>query len=91
MDREWVAVKSISTEDSAKREQLVNELRVLAQSSQSTHLVQWMGAFAAEDSHVVHVVMGFMDLGSLADLRARHTCGLAASILSNIGTKDCWV
>ena len=84
MDREWVAVKSISTEDAAKREQLVNELRVLAQSSQSTHLVQWMGAFVAEDSHVVHVVMEFMDLGSLADLRARHTCGLAAGMLSNI-------
>ena len=43
MDREWVAVKSISKE------------------GQSTHLVQWRGAFAAEDSHVVHVVMEFVE------------------------------
>mmetsp|Transcript_96284 Transcript_96284/g.272171 ORF Transcript_96284/g.272171 Transcript_96284/m.272171 type:complete len:337 (-) Transcript_96284:79-1089(-) len=69
-----VAVKTIRMDDKVKRDQLLSEIRGLTQAAGCPNLVQWYAAFASKKTSAVHVVMEFMDLGSLADLTYR-LCG----------------
>jgi serine/threonine protein kinase len=65
---EKVAVKTIKADDAAKRQQLLNEIRGLVQAQGCPNLVQWYAGFAERKSNAVHVVLEFMDRGSLRDL-----------------------
>jgi len=67
-----VAVKSIRASNSGLREQLLHEIQGLVKAEGCKFLVQWFAGLAAVDgSDMVHVVLEFMDLGSLADLSQR--------------------
>lgn len=66
-----VAVKTVKVDDKAKREQLLNEIKGLVQSEGCPYLVQWFAGFVNKRNFGVHVVLEFMDLGSLAELRKR--------------------
>lgn len=66
-----VAIKSIKVNDKPKRDQLLTEIRVLIEVQRCDFLVHWFGGFVAKASGVVHVVLEFMDLGSLRDLLQR--------------------
>merc|ERR1719159_2268511 len=65
---EKVAVKTIKADDGAKRQQLLSELRGLVSAQGCPNLVQWYAGFAERKSNAVHVVLEFMDRGSLRDL-----------------------
>jgi len=58
-------------DDKSKRDQLLKELKGLTEAEGCEYLVQWYAAFASKKAHTVHVVLEFMDLGSLGDLRQR--------------------
>lgn len=88
-----VAVKTISVDDRAKREQLLNEIRSLVQAEGCPNLVQWYAGFVSKATNKVHVALEFMDQGSLADLRTRlrstgvlllHLSCIAAQILGGL-------
>merc|ERR1711963_1233102 len=66
---EQVAVKTIKMDEKAKREQLLNEIKGLIQAEGCPHLVQWYAGFASKLTNSVHVVLEFMDMGSLEDLK----------------------
>lgn len=66
-----VAIKTIKVDNKGKREQLLNEIRGLVQAEGCPFLVQWFAGFASKRTSSVHVVLEFMDLGSLADLKKR--------------------
>lgn len=68
-----VAVKTLRVCDKAKRLQMLKEIRGLILAAGSPHLVQLYAGFVGRDSSLVHVVLEFMDRGSLADLRQRLT------------------
>mmetsp|Transcript_115232 Transcript_115232/g.298774 ORF Transcript_115232/g.298774 Transcript_115232/m.298774 type:complete len:733 (-) Transcript_115232:42-2240(-) len=80
---ELVAVKTIRIDSDDKRDQLLSEIKGLVQAEGCTSLVQWYAGFASKVSASVHVVLEFMDLGSLADMKARlNGKGVPASKLS---------
>merc|ERR1712217_428486 len=58
-------------DEKAKREQLLNEIKGLVQAEGCPNLVQWYAGFASKLTNSVHVVLEFMDLGSLEDLKGR--------------------
>lgn len=66
-----VAVKTVKGDNKQKREQLLHEIRGLIQAAGCPYLVQWYAGFVAKDTNIVHLVLEFMDRGSLADLRRR--------------------
>lgn len=66
-----VAVKSMTLDSAVKRAQLVSEIEGLLQAQGCPYLVQWVGRFDTQLSLTVHVVLEYMDLGSLSDLKAR--------------------
>lgn len=66
-----VAVKILKADDKPKREQLLNEIRGLVQAAGSPNLVAFYGGFVSKTSSAVHVVLEFMDRGSLRDLNKR--------------------
>lgn len=66
-----VAVKTVKVDEKGKREQLLNEIKGLVQAEGCPYLVQWYAGFVSKKSSSVHVVLEFMDLGSLADLKKR--------------------
>merc|ERR1719401_3351633 len=68
---ERVAVKTIKVDDKAKRDSLLREVTGLTASAGCQNLVQWYAGFVNKKTHAVHVVLEFMDLGSLADLKKR--------------------
>lgn len=68
---QMVAIKIIKVDNKAKREQLLNEIRGLVEAQGCPHLVQWFAGFASKRTSAVSVVLEFMDLGSLADLKKR--------------------
>ncbi|CAE7800923.1 MKK1c, partial [Symbiodinium microadriaticum] len=58
--------------DRPRREQLLREIQGLVQAQGCECLVQWYAGMAeGGGSRLVHVVLEFMDLGSLADLLER--------------------
>lgn len=66
-----VAVKTVRVGDRHTREQMLKEIRGLILAAGSPHLIQWYAGFIGRDSSAVHVVLEYMDLGSLSDLRER--------------------
>mmetsp|Transcript_75736 Transcript_75736/g.214073 ORF Transcript_75736/g.214073 Transcript_75736/m.214073 type:complete len:340 (+) Transcript_75736:101-1120(+) len=68
-----VAIKQVKVDEKGKREQLLNEIKGLVQAEGCPYLVQWYAGFVSRKSSAVHVVLEFMDLGSLADLKKRLT------------------
>jgi len=68
---QMVAIKTITIDSPAKREQLLSEIKGLVQAEGCPYLVQWYAGFASKLAPSVHVVLEFMDLGSLADMKAR--------------------
>lgn len=66
-----VAVKTVKVDKREKREQILHEIRGLIQAAGCPYLVQWYAGFVAKDTGLVHVILEFMDRGSLADLRRR--------------------
>lgn len=68
------AVKTVKVDGKdakPKREQLLNEIRGLIQAEGCPHLVQWYAGFVHKRTGAVHVVLEYMDLGNLADLKKR--------------------
>mmetsp|Transcript_8545 Transcript_8545/g.18229 ORF Transcript_8545/g.18229 Transcript_8545/m.18229 type:complete len:337 (-) Transcript_8545:19-1029(-) len=66
-----VAVKTVKVDNKEKRELMLHEIRGLIQAAGCPYLVQWYAGFVGKDTGLVHVVVEFMDRGSLADLRRR--------------------
>eukprot|EP00747_Dinoflagellata_sp_TGD_P220420 gnl/TRDRNA2_/TRDRNA2_92415_c0_seq1.p1 gnl/TRDRNA2_/TRDRNA2_92415_c0~~gnl/TRDRNA2_/TRDRNA2_92415_c0_seq1.p1 ORF type:complete len:800 (-),score=127.90 gnl/TRDRNA2_/TRDRNA2_92415_c0_seq1:73-2472(-) len=64
------AVKTFRVEDRTKREQLLNEIQGLVQAQGCPFLIQWYAGWVSMGTGAVHVVLEFMDRGSLADLRS---------------------
>ncbi|CAE7897637.1 pak-2 [Symbiodinium sp. KB8] len=65
-------VKTMQVGDRPRREQLLREIQGLVQAQGCECLVQWYAGMAeGGGSRLVHVVLEFMDLGSLADLLER--------------------
>lgn len=79
-----VAIKKVSVDDKAKRDQLLNEIRGLITAENCPNLVQWYAGFADKKTNSVHVALEFMDLGSLRDLfkRARQVPPPALACIS---------
>jgi len=85
---ERVAVKTIKVDDKAKRDSLLREVTGLTASQGCQNLVQWYAGFVNKKTHAVHVVLEFMDLGSLADLKRRMGgAGVPPHMLSCIGVQ----
>jgi serine/threonine protein kinase len=68
-----VAIKTVKVDDKPKREQLLNDIKGLILAEGCPNLVQWYAGFVSKKNGAVNVVLEFMDLGSLADLKRR--CG----------------
>merc|ERR1740130_2320136 len=66
-----VAVKTVKTDDKGKREQLLCEIAGLVSVEHCPNLVQWYAGFLSKRTNAVHLVLEFMDRGSLADLKKR--------------------
>lgn len=66
-----VAVKIVRVEDKAKRSQLINDLHTLLRMTESCFLIQLFAAYVHNSTGCVHVVLEFMDYGSLHDVKAR--------------------
>lgn len=66
-----VAVKTVKVDNKEKREQMLHEIKGLIQAAGCPYLVQWYAGFVAKEGGLVHVVVEFMDRGSLADMRRR--------------------
>lgn len=66
-----VAVKTVKVDEKAKREQLLSEIQALVRVENCPNLVQWYAGFVSKITNTVHVVLEFMDRGSLADLRKK--------------------
>lgn len=54
-----------------KREQMLREIQGLIQAEGCRNLTQWYAGFVGRDTGLVHIVVEFMDLGSLGDMRRR--------------------
>merc|ERR1712217_675299 len=52
-------------------EQLLKEVQNLSLADECPQLIKLHAGFVGQDNEFVHVVIEFMDLGSLADLRRR--------------------
>jgi len=63
------AIKVVSMEDQEKREQLLHEVKGLIRAEGSPYLIAWYGGFVSKMSGAVHLVLEWMDRGSLADLK----------------------
>merc|ERR1739848_253418 len=63
-----VAVPALKVDSKEQRKDLLNEIKALSSASGCPNLVQLYGGYKWSNS-VVHVVLEFMDRGSLADLR----------------------
>jgi serine/threonine protein kinase len=61
----------VKADDKEKRQQLLNEIKGLVSAEGCPNLVQWFAGFVAVKTNSVHVVLEFMDKGSLADLKRR--------------------
>lgn len=70
-----IAVKTIRMDEKQMRDSLLSEIRALTEAQGCPHLVQWYAAFASKSTNAVHVVLEFMDLGSLRDLVRRAQAG----------------
>lgn len=68
-----LAVKMVRVEDKAKRGQLINELHNLLRISKSHFLIHLYAAYVHKDTGCVHVVLEYMDYGSLADVKQKVT------------------
>jgi len=66
-----VAVKTVKVDEKAKREQLLAEIQTLVLVQGCKNLVQWYAGFVSKKTNCVHVVLEFMDRGSLADLKKK--------------------
>lgn len=66
-----LAVKVVRVEDKAKRSQLVNELHNLLGINKNKFLIELYAAYVQKDTGCVHVVLEYMDYGSLADVRQK--------------------
>jgi len=64
-----LAVKVVRVEDKAKRSQLINELHYLLQIAKSAFLIHLYDAYIHKHTGCVHVVLEYMDYGSLADVK----------------------
>lgn len=63
-----VAVKTIKIDDKQKRDQLLREIKGLMEAERCQYLVNWYGGFVARAASTVHIVLEFMDGGSLREL-----------------------
>ncbi|CEM34871.1 unnamed protein product [Vitrella brassicaformis CCMP3155] len=79
---EWVALKEIKIEDRGKRHQLLGDLKGMVQAKGCQFLVEFIGAYI-ERASSVHLVMEFMDRGSIFDL-IRHCKKRNISIPSQV-------
>lgn len=68
-----LAVKVVRVEDKAKRAQLINELHYLLRISKSPFLIHLYTVYVHKDSGCVHVVLEYMDYGSLQDVKQKCT------------------
>lgn len=66
-----VAVKVVSVDDKAKRSQLVNDLGTLLSLPKSEHLLEFYGASYQKAQNCVHIMLEFMDMGSLEDIKQK--------------------
>jgi len=66
-----VAVKIVRVEDKAKRSQLINDLHTLLRMTESCFLIQLFAAYVHNATGCVHVVLEFMDYGSLHDVKLK--------------------
>lgn len=71
-----VAVKTIKIDDKLKRDQLIREIKGLMEAERCEYLVNWYGGFVARAASTVHIVLEFMDGGSLRDLIKRAPDGM---------------
>lgn len=62
----FYAVKEFRVEDQTKRSQLLNEVRGFLNAQECPNLVQFHGGYLIQEK--VHVVLDFMDCGSLDDI-----------------------
>eukprot|EP00931_Biecheleriopsis_adriatica_P090978 TRINITY_DN64889_c0_g1_i1.p1 TRINITY_DN64889_c0_g1~~TRINITY_DN64889_c0_g1_i1.p1 ORF type:complete len:342 (-),score=87.07 TRINITY_DN64889_c0_g1_i1:31-1056(-) len=65
-----LAVKVVRVEIKEKRDQLLNEIRTMMRIK-SHFLVDLIDAYVHKDTGCVHVALGYMDYGSLADVQRR--------------------
>mmetsp|Transcript_40154 Transcript_40154/g.54545 ORF Transcript_40154/g.54545 Transcript_40154/m.54545 type:complete len:333 (+) Transcript_40154:124-1122(+) len=80
-----VAIKHVKVDDKDKREQLLNDIKGLVLAEGCPNLVQWYAGFVTKTTKTVSVVLEFMDLGSLADLKKRlQGAGVEPQMLSSI-------
>ena len=66
-----LAVKVVRVEDKAKRSQLINDLSTLLRISKSSFLIRLYAAYVHASTGCVHVVLEYMDYGSLAVVSKR--------------------
>mmetsp|Transcript_55288 Transcript_55288/g.131860 ORF Transcript_55288/g.131860 Transcript_55288/m.131860 type:complete len:349 (-) Transcript_55288:104-1150(-) len=66
-----LAVKVVRVEEKAKRSQLINDLRTLLWISKSSFLIRLYAAYVHAGTGCVHVVLEYMDYGSLAIVKQR--------------------
>lgn len=66
-----LAVKVVRVEDKAKRAQLINELHYLRRMSKSPFLIHLYTVYTHRDTGCVHVVLEYMDYGSLTDVKEK--------------------
>merc|ERR1719311_1724538 len=64
-----VAVKIVRVEDKAKRSQLINDLHTLLRMTESCFLIRLFAAYVHPPTGCVHVVLEYMDYGSLQDVK----------------------
>lgn len=68
---EVVAIKCMKVDDKAKKSMMLSEIKTLIECEKCDSLVNWYGGFVSKSGSIVHVVLEFMDLGSLRDLLNR--------------------
>eukprot|EP00928_Gymnodinium_smaydae_P068806 TRINITY_DN5207_c0_g1_i1.p1 TRINITY_DN5207_c0_g1~~TRINITY_DN5207_c0_g1_i1.p1 ORF type:complete len:574 (+),score=122.75 TRINITY_DN5207_c0_g1_i1:34-1755(+) len=66
-----VAIKTVRVDSREKREQMLHEIKGLIQAAGCLYVVQWYAGFLTPNTSLVHVVLEYMNLGSLVDLRRR--------------------
>jgi serine/threonine protein kinase len=83
-----VAVKTVKVDDKGKRQRMLSEIQGLIHAEGCPYLVQWYAGFLGKDTGgAVHIVVELMDLGSLADLRARSSDGVPPDRLACIAAQ----